>query len=131
MAKRVDRGKGESAPDPLAVDAPVVVFPGTDQQQGGVIVEDFGDSAGQAVEIGGNQIAGAAADGLSSSTTAPSSSSTASRSAPCKSALLVGGFRPALIVRSLSISTGIVRGLLSVSTAFVNGLARVFVVGVS
>jgi len=60
MAKRVSRGAGESAPPPLAIDAPVVVFPGTDQQQGGVIVEDFGESAGHAVEIGGNRIVGAA-----------------------------------------------------------------------
>ena len=60
MAKRVDREVGESAPDPLAVDVPVIVFPGTDQQQGGVIVEDFGDSAGQPVEIGENRIVGAA-----------------------------------------------------------------------
>jgi hypothetical protein len=60
MAKRVSRGADESAPPPLAVDAPVVVFPGTDQPQGGVIVEDFGDSAGQPVEIGENRIVGAA-----------------------------------------------------------------------
>ena len=60
MARRVDRGARESARDPLEVNAPVIVFPGTDQQQGGVIVEDFGESAGHAVEIGGNQIVGAA-----------------------------------------------------------------------
>jgi hypothetical protein len=60
MAKRVGRGAGESARDPLAVDTPVVVFPGTEQQQGGVIVEDFGDHAGQVVEIGGNRIVDAA-----------------------------------------------------------------------
>jgi hypothetical protein len=60
MARRVNRGVSESARDPLAVNAPVIVFPGTDQQQGGVIVEDFGESAGQAVEIGGNRIVGAA-----------------------------------------------------------------------
>jgi hypothetical protein len=59
MARRVDRGVSESARDPLAVNTPVIVLPGTDQQQGGVIVEDFGESAGQAVEIGGNRIAGA------------------------------------------------------------------------
>lgn len=60
MSKRVDDGQGESAPIPLAVDTPVIVFPGTAEQQGGVIVEDFGDSAGQAVEIGTNRIVGAA-----------------------------------------------------------------------
>ena len=63
MAKRVNRGAGESAPPPLEVDAPVVVFSGTDQQQGGVIVEDFGESAGHAVEIGGNRIVGPARRG--------------------------------------------------------------------
>jgi hypothetical protein len=60
MAKRVDDKRGESARHPLEVDSPVIVFPGTDQQQGGVIVEDFGESAGHAVEIGANRIVDAA-----------------------------------------------------------------------
>ena len=60
MAKRIGRRSSESARHPLEVDTPVVVFPGTNQQQGGVIVEDFGESAGYAVEIGANRIAGAA-----------------------------------------------------------------------
>jgi hypothetical protein len=59
MAKRVDR-LGASARDPLGVNTPVIVFPDTDQQQGGVVVEDFGESAGQAVDIGANRIVGAA-----------------------------------------------------------------------
>ena len=65
-------------------------LPGTDQQQGGVIVEDFGESAGQAVEIGGigSWVFVSAAVGLSNSTTAPSIfESTVSSSAPCKSAV--------------------------------------------
>ena len=53
MAKRVSRGAAESAPPPLAIDAPVVVFPGTDQQQGGVIVEDFGERSFNAVILPG------------------------------------------------------------------------------
>jgi hypothetical protein len=44
----------------LAVDTPVLVYPETAEQQGGVIVEDFGPSAGQAVEVGSNRIAAAA-----------------------------------------------------------------------
>ena len=60
MAKRVGDRRGESPRQPLEVNSPVVAFPGTDQQQDGVIVEDFGDSAGQAVEVGGNRIVGAA-----------------------------------------------------------------------
>ena len=59
MAKRKD-GKDASTHDELSVNAPVVVYPGTDQQQGGVIVEDFGESAGQAIDIGDNRIADAA-----------------------------------------------------------------------
>jgi hypothetical protein len=49
---------GEAAE--LAVNSPVLVYPETDQQQGGVIVEDFGASAGQAVDVGSNRIAPAA-----------------------------------------------------------------------
>lgn len=49
---------GEAAE--LAVNSPVMVYPETDQQQGGVIVEDFGAEAGQAVEVGSNRIAPAA-----------------------------------------------------------------------
>ena len=44
----------------LAVNSPVLVYPETDQQQGGVIVEDFGAEAGQVVEVGSNRIAPAA-----------------------------------------------------------------------
>ncbi len=47
-------------PAELAVNSPVLVYPETDQQQGGVIVDDFGTSAGQAVEIGSTRIAAAA-----------------------------------------------------------------------
>jgi hypothetical protein len=44
----------------LAVNTPVLVHPGTANQQGGVIVEDFGEFAGQAVDVGTNRIVGAA-----------------------------------------------------------------------
>jgi hypothetical protein len=38
----------------------VRVYPGTDRERLGVVVEDFGDSAGQRVHIGQHQIADAA-----------------------------------------------------------------------
>jgi hypothetical protein len=52
--------KSSKAAADLAVDSPVLVYPETEHQQGGVIVEDFGPSAGQAVEVGSNRIAEAA-----------------------------------------------------------------------
>jgi hypothetical protein len=45
--------------DRLAVNSPVIVYPGTADQQGGVIVEDFGEFAGQSVDLG-NRIVGPA-----------------------------------------------------------------------
>jgi hypothetical protein len=59
MAKRGKDDK-DASPEELSVNAPVVVYPGTDQQQGGVIVEDFGEAAGQAIDIGTNRIVDAA-----------------------------------------------------------------------
>jgi hypothetical protein len=53
-------GKSSKAAAELAVNSPVLVYPETEQQQGGVIVEDFGPSAGQPVEVGSNRIAEAA-----------------------------------------------------------------------
>jgi hypothetical protein len=53
-------GKNSKAAADLAVNSPVVVYPDTDEQQGGVIVEDFGPSAGHAVEVGSSRIADAA-----------------------------------------------------------------------
>ena len=43
----------------VAVDVRVRVYPGTDAEAGGVVVEDFGELAGQAVDIG-NRIVDAA-----------------------------------------------------------------------
>jgi|SoimicmetaTmtLPA_FD_contig_31_343627_length_445_multi_2_in_0_out_0_1 hypothetical protein len=60
MTEQDAKGDGSAASSQLAVNTPVVVFPGTAEQQGGVIVEDFGDSAGQAVDVGANRIVGAA-----------------------------------------------------------------------
>jgi hypothetical protein len=44
----------------LAVDARVRVFPGTDREVHGVVVDDYGQTAGAAVEIGGERIVGPA-----------------------------------------------------------------------
>jgi hypothetical protein len=41
----------------IAVDVRVRVHPGTDDEAGGVVVDDFGDSAGYSVDIGENHIA--------------------------------------------------------------------------
>jgi hypothetical protein len=49
-------GKDSSPQDELEVNAPVLVFPESAEQQGGVIVEDFGHSAGQPIDIGTNRI---------------------------------------------------------------------------
>jgi len=44
----------------IAVGVSVRVYPGTDRERLGVVVEDFGDSAGHAVQIGQEQIVDAA-----------------------------------------------------------------------
>lgn len=55
MVKRVSANKGRTDAH-LAVNMRVRVYPGTDADCPGVIVEDFGDLAGQVVEIGGYHI---------------------------------------------------------------------------
>ena len=60
MTEQDANSAGSSSSSQLAVNAPVVVFAGTAEQQGGVIVEDFGASAGQAVDVGTNRIVGPA-----------------------------------------------------------------------
>jgi hypothetical protein len=49
-----------SADDGIAVGVSVRVYPGTDRERLGVVVEDFGDSAGQRVHIGEHHIVEAA-----------------------------------------------------------------------
>jgi len=51
---------GDTGDSSVAVDARVRVYPGTDGEVGGTIVEDFGDLAGHAVDIGENHIVGSA-----------------------------------------------------------------------
>jgi hypothetical protein len=49
-----------SADDRIAVGISVRVYPGTDRELLGVVVEDFGDSAGQRVHIGQHHVVDAA-----------------------------------------------------------------------
>lgn len=44
----------------ISMDSRVLVYPGTDHEKTGVIVEDFADTAGKAVDIGEHHIADAA-----------------------------------------------------------------------
>ena len=43
---------GDTGDSPVAVNARVRVYPGTDGEVSGTVVEDFGDLAGHAVNIG-------------------------------------------------------------------------------
>lgn len=52
-----DDADGDSG---IAMDSRVLVYPGTDREKRGVVVEDFADTAGKAVEIGGQRIVEAA-----------------------------------------------------------------------
>jgi hypothetical protein len=51
---------GDTGDSRVAVNVRVHVYPGTDGEVGGTVVEDFGDLAGHAVDIGKNHIAGPA-----------------------------------------------------------------------
>ncbi len=51
---------GDTGDSPVAVNVRVRVYPGTDGEVGGTVVEDFGDLAGHAVDIGENRIVGPA-----------------------------------------------------------------------
>ena len=52
--------KGSEAPAGVAIGSRVRVYPGTDREIHGVIAEDFGDTAGVSVEVGGDRLAGPA-----------------------------------------------------------------------
>ena len=63
MKRRMKGASGtpdDSGDRRVAVNVRVRVYPGTDGEVGGTVVEDFGDLAGQAVDIGENHIVGAA-----------------------------------------------------------------------
>lgn len=64
MSEDVVTGVNDDAVDEkssaIAVDTPVLVYPGTDDEMRGVVVEDFADLAGTAVEVAGERIVGPA-----------------------------------------------------------------------
>jgi hypothetical protein len=47
---------GDTGDSPVAVNVRVRVYPGTDGEVRGTVVEDFGDLAGHAVDIGENHM---------------------------------------------------------------------------
>jgi hypothetical protein len=51
---------GDTGDSRVAVNVQVRVYPGTDAEVRGTVVEDFGDTAGHAVDIGENHIVGPA-----------------------------------------------------------------------
>ena len=51
---------GDTGDNRVAVNVRVRVYPGTDGEVGGIVVEDFGDLAGHAVDVGENHIVGPA-----------------------------------------------------------------------
>jgi hypothetical protein len=58
MSKRVH--DDDVADDPVSVGERVRVYPGTDAEKAGVVVDDFGETGGSGVQIGDKQIAGPA-----------------------------------------------------------------------
>ena len=58
--KGADGTAGDSSDSPVAVNVRVRVYPGTDGEVSGTVVEDFGDLAGHAVDIAENHIVGPA-----------------------------------------------------------------------
>ncbi len=56
MSKRKDTGGGDP-PDGVAITARVRVFPASDHEVHGVVVDDFGEGIGIPVEIGESVIA--------------------------------------------------------------------------
>ena len=51
---------GDTGDSRVAVHVRVRVYPGTDGEVGGTVVEDFGDLAGHVVDIGENDVVGPA-----------------------------------------------------------------------
>jgi hypothetical protein len=58
--KGASAAAGDTGDSSVSVNARVRVHPGTDGEIRGTVVEDFGDLAGQAVDIGENHMVGAA-----------------------------------------------------------------------
>jgi hypothetical protein len=63
MKRRMNGASGtarDTGDSRVAVNVRVRVYPGTDGEVGGTVVEDFGDLAGHAVDIGEHHIVGPA-----------------------------------------------------------------------
>ena len=60
MKRRMNDASGTADDSRVAVNVRVRVYPGTDGEVGGTVVEDFGDLAGHGVDIGENHIVGPA-----------------------------------------------------------------------
>ena len=58
--KGANGSSGDTGDSSVAVNVRVRVHPGTDGEVRGTVVEDFGDLAGHAVDIGENHVVGAA-----------------------------------------------------------------------
>jgi hypothetical protein len=54
---RVEDVAGDNNDQSVAVDRRVRLYPGTERECHGVVLEDFGESAGYAVDVGGDHIA--------------------------------------------------------------------------
>ena len=62
-AKRASKTAGDTGDTgdrPVTVNGRVRVYPGTDDEVGGTVAEDFGDLAGHGVDVGENHIVGPA-----------------------------------------------------------------------
>ena len=57
MSEHAREMTGKNGDAPLAVDMRVRVYPGTDAECRGVVVDDFGKTAGYPVDVGGNHLA--------------------------------------------------------------------------
>jgi hypothetical protein len=57
MGKRAREMTDKNADESVAIDMRVRVYPGTDAECRGVVVEDFGQAAGHPVDIGTEHIA--------------------------------------------------------------------------
>jgi hypothetical protein len=57
MAEHAQEMADDQGARHVAVDVRVRVYPGVDTETRGIVVEDFGETAGYGVDIGGNHIA--------------------------------------------------------------------------
>lgn len=60
MTQGIQDSASDSDAESITVGSPVLVYPGTDHEMRGVVVEDFADLAGKAVDIAETRIVEAA-----------------------------------------------------------------------